>query len=128
MAYNTTYISPVDTIHGRLVDSTTTIAAAGSYYISNGSGTANFSSPIIATQGGSLELTGHDADIKINGESLRSTLQEIRNHLRIPTTVVREAKAEAEWAELQAAGQRYELLLKQYNEKRQVWETLKKDY
>jgi hypothetical protein len=128
MAYNTTYNSPLDIVYGNLGLSTGTIAAAGSYYTSTGFGTVNFSNPITTTSNGTLELTGDNADIKINGESLMSTLQEIQNHLRIPTAVVRDAEAEAEWAVLQAAGEHYELLLKQYKAKRQVWETLKKEY
>jgi hypothetical protein len=129
MTYDTTYTSPLDTIYGNLALSTgTTIAPAGSYYTSTGFGTVNFSNPITTTSNGTLELIGDDADIKINGESLMSVLQEIQNHLRIPAAVVRDTKAEAEWAELQAAGERYESLLKQYKAKRQVWETLKKEY
>lgn len=130
MTYDTTYTSPLETIYGNLVLSTGTTMAnpAGSYYTSTGFGTVNFSNPITATSNGTLELAGDDADIKINGESLMSTLREIQNHLRIPAAVVRDAEAEAEWAELQAAGERYESLLKQYKAKQQVWETLKKEY
>ena len=116
MNYDISYTSPWDTSYGNLALSTGTIAApaAVSYYTNVGFGT--------------LDLVGNDADIKINGESLMSTLQEIRNHLRIPNPVARDAESEAEWSELQAAGERYESLLKQYKEKQQVWETLKKDF
>jgi hypothetical protein len=128
MAYSKTYDSPLDIVYGNISLSTGTTAISGSYYTSTGDSTAIWSSPLTTTSKGRLELVGEDADIKINGESLMSTLQEIRNHLRLPNPVARNAEAEAEWAELQAAGERYELLLKQYKEKQQMWNILKKEY
>ena len=46
----------------------------------------------------------------------------------LPPEVSRDAGLEAEYQELRQAGEHYELLLKQYKQKQQVWETLKKDY
>ena len=107
--------------YGNLLTSTGT---TGDYLVSDSFNTTWNS----ALRSATLELHGEDADIKINGESLMSTLQEIQNHLRIHKPVARDVAAEAEWAELQAAGEHYNSLLKQYKEKQKIWDNLKKEY
>jgi hypothetical protein len=99
----------------------------GSYYINSATNNGTWSNALTATSAGHLELTGKGADIKVNGESLMSTLQEIKEYLRMPNIVKRDATLESEFEELRLAGERYESLLKEYKEKRKVWDILKTD-
>lgn len=69
-----------------------------------------------------LNLQGTDADIVINGVSLRDTLQGIQERLNILTP---NPDMEAEWDELRELGQRYRALEKQCQEKSKIWNQLK---
>ena len=73
-------------------------------------------------QSGRLTLTGDDADIEINGESVMSVLKEIRDRLGI--IQVSEAM-EAEWDELKQLREQYEAKLAECREKSSAWEVLK---
>jgi hypothetical protein len=73
-------------------------------------------------QSGRLTLTGDDADIEINGESVMSVLREIRDRLGI--IQVSEAM-EAEWDELRELRQQYEAKLAECREKSEAWNALK---
>lgn len=80
--------------------------------------------PVTITQKATVELTGEDADVVINGESLRDSIREIKEALRIPSKLNRDPKLEKDWEELQAAGDHYQKLLKEYREKQKVWDAL----
>lgn len=69
-----------------------------------------------------LTLTGDDADIEINGESVMGVLREIRDRLGI--IQVSEAM-EAEWDELRQLREQYEAKLAECREKSEAWEALK---
>ena len=73
-------------------------------------------------QSGTLELKGHNADLKINGVSLNETLIGIQEMLGV---VVPVHELEAEFEELRLAGKEYRRLLKKFKEQKAVWETLK---
>jgi hypothetical protein len=120
MTYPTTSAS----IYANLALSTGTVAP-NSYYVSND---ANNSWSVNTSASGTLTLQGENADIKVNDKSLMNILQDIQDYLRIPPEVPRDAGLEAEYQELRQAGEHYESLLKQYKQKRQVWETLKKQF
>jgi hypothetical protein len=75
---------------------------------------------------GKIILTGENADIEINGQSLNKTLQEIKDQLLIPTIINRDEKLESEFADLRQLGQEYQQKLEYYREQMKIFETLKK--
>ena len=94
--------------------------------------TTNTTSPWIATgvnpammvnQGGTIEVQGEDADIKINGKSMKTWMEAVEERLNILTP---NPELEAEWDELQELGERYRALEQKCKEKAQMWAALKK--
>lgn len=79
--------------------------------------------PVTISQQAKIELKGDDADIVINGESLKDTLIAIESRLAMlkPAT-----ELEAEWAELKRLGDEYRKLEKEIQEKTKAWDILKK--
>ena len=69
-----------------------------------------------------ISLTGDDADIEINGESVVGLLREIRDRLNI---IQVSESMEKEWDELRALREQYEAKLAECREKSQAWEALK---
>jgi hypothetical protein len=69
-----------------------------------------------------LTLTGADADIEINGESVVGMLREIRDRLNILQV---SAEMEAEWDELRSLREQYEAKLSECREKSRAWAALK---
>ena len=74
-----------------------------------------------------LSLHGENADIVVNGESLMETLKEIKKELGIPNKLNRNTELESEFEDLKIAAEHYESLVKQYKEKKRVWDILKND-
>ena len=105
--------------------------------VSGGTGytyTTNTTSPWIATgtninpammvsQGGSIEIKGEDADIKINGKSMKTWMEAVEERLNILTP---NPELEKDWDELQELGERYRALERKCKEKAQMWAALKK--
>jgi hypothetical protein len=94
--------------------------------------TTNTTSPWIATgtdpamvvsQGGSIEIKGEDADIKINGKSMKIWMEQVEERLNILTP---NPELEADWDELQELGERYRALEQKCKEKAKMWAALKK--
>jgi hypothetical protein len=96
--------------------------------------TTNTTSPWIATgtninpammvsQGGSIEIKGEDADIKINGKSMKTWMEAVEERLNILTP---NPELEKDWDELQELGERYRALEQKCKEKAQMWAALKK--
>lgn len=83
------------------------------------------SNPMTVNQTGTIELRGENADLIINGQGLKETLNEIKEALRIPNKLQRDENLEKNWDELRLAAEHYNKLLKEYKEKQQVWNTLK---
>jgi hypothetical protein len=75
------------------------------------------------TPSGQLNLTGDNADIVINGQSLNATLTAIQERLGM---LVPNPEVEAEWDELRELAERYRELEKLCKEKSTVWNKLKK--
>ena len=69
-----------------------------------------------------ISLTGDDADIEINGESVVSMLKEIRDRLNILQV---SEQMEAEWDELRVLREQYEAKLAECREKSRAWTALK---
>jgi hypothetical protein len=74
-----------------------------------------------AMPSGRIHLTGADADIEINGESVVSMLREIRDRLNILQV---SKEMEREWAELRILREQYEAKLTECTEKSRAWAAL----
>ena len=96
---------------------------ANSIWTTNTTGSSNWNIPDSnVAPSGQLSLTGDNADIVINGQSLNATLTALQERLNWmkPAT-----ELEAEWDELRELGDRYRELEKQCREKAQMWTKLK---
>jgi hypothetical protein len=120
-----TYSSP--TTFGPNVSGVTTMLGGTGYTY-----TTNTTSPFLATgsnpamvvnQSGTIEIKGEDADIKINGKSMKTWMEAVEERLNILTP---NPELEAEWDELQELGERYRALERKCKEKAQMWAALKK--
>lgn len=131
-----TYTTP--TYHANITLSPTSIVTGSPYTIGiasgangtsasdlNWSGTSWTTTPVTISQKASIDLRGEDADIVINGESLKETLQAIKDALKIPGRIQQDAKLEESFQELRQLREQYEQSVKDYKEKQKVWETLK---
>lgn len=74
------------------------------------------------SQSGQVQLKGKDADIDINGKSLKTWMEKVEERLNLLTP---NPELEQEWDELRELGQRYRELEKQCKEKAEVWNKLK---
>jgi hypothetical protein len=98
----------------------------GTYSINATSSTwTNTSTAAVIDAAGTMELRGKNADLIINGESLKDTLNEIKMALRIPNKLTRDPILEEEFDELKRAAEHYEKLKEKYLEQQKVWDTLK---
>ena len=71
---------------------------------------------------GKISLTGKDADITVNGESLMTMIRGIQDRLNILTP---DPGMEREWSELAELRQAYEAKLEECRAKSKVWQALK---
>ena len=94
--------------------------------------TTNNTSPFLATgsnpamvvnQSGSIDIQGQNADIKINGKSMKTWMEAVEERLNILTP---NPELEAEWDDLRHLGERYRALEEKCKEKAQMWAALKK--
>ena len=120
-----TYSSP--TTFGPNVSGVNTVLGGTGYTY-----TTNTTSPFLATgsnpamvvnQSGSIDIQGQNADIKINGKSMKTWMEAVEERLNILTP---NPELEKDWDELQELGERYRALEKKCREKAQMWEALKK--
>jgi hypothetical protein len=102
---------------------TYTLGAGGTnsnaVWTSGGSGVNGWNT---LTPSANITLTGEDADINLNGKSLRKWMEamEERMNWMQPNT-----ELEKEWDDLQELGNRYRELEKQCKEKSEAWKKLK---
>jgi hypothetical protein len=73
-------------------------------------------------QSGRISLRGDDADLDINGKSLKDWMEKVEERLNILTP---NPELEKEWDELRRLGERYRKLEKKCKEKAEVWNKLK---
>ena len=73
---------------------------------------------------GKIKLVGKNADIDINGVSLKDTLAKIEQRLAI---LKPDVAMEAEWQELKDLGDAYRKLEAEITEKMKTWDILKKE-
>ena len=74
-------------------------------------------------QSGTIEIKGEDADIKINGKSMKTWMEAVEERLNILTP---NPELEKDWDDLRRLGERYRKLEQKCKEKAQMWEALKK--
>lgn len=70
----------------------------------------------------SLSLQGDDADIEINGKSMKGWMEKVEERLNILTP---NPELEKDWDELRKLGEKYRKLEKKCKEKAEVWKKLK---
>ena len=81
-------------------------------------------SPTMTVQkGGTIDIQGDDADIKMNGKSMKAWMEKVEERLNILTP---NPELEKDWDDLRRLGERYRKLEKKCKEKAQMWEELKK--
>ena len=98
----------------------------GNLTLSNGlNGTTWAVNPVTVTPSAIVQLNGENADIVMNGESLKETLQAIKEALRIPNRVERDDKLEKDFEEIRELREKYEQKVREYKEKQRVWNVLK---
>ncbi len=86
-------------------------------------GTGTWAQPVLnATSQGKISITGEQADIDINGKSLKTWMEKVEQKLAI---LEPNPKLEADWAELKELGDKYRALEKDIHEKMKTWEILK---
>ena len=106
-----------------------TSAMSGHVYTTNGT-SGNWAVPTPSThsmqvnQSGRLSLQGKDADLDINGVSLKATLESIQEMLGV---MKMDPALEKEFEELRAAGEHYRKLRERFKEQKAVWDTLKQE-
>jgi len=97
---------------------TTNTTAAGSFTI--GPNYSAVGSQL--DQSGRMSLCGDDADLEINGKSMKSWMEKVEERLNILTP---NPELEQEWDDLRRLGERYRKLEKKCKEKAEVWKKLK---
>ena len=90
-------------------------------WIANGITSSN--PAMVVNQSGTIEIKGEDADIKINGKSMKTWMEAVEERLNILTP---NTELEKDWDELQELGERYRALEKKCKEKARMWAALKK--
>ena len=104
--------------------------SAGQVYTTSGAGTATWTTAAASTsamtvnQSGKISLKGDNADLDINGVSLKETLESIQEMLGV---MKMDPALETEFEELRAAGERYRVLREKFREQKAVWDTLKRE-
>ena len=73
---------------------------------------------------GKMRITGDEADIEINGISLKQTLEDIQQRMAI---LQPNPELEKEFKELREIRQKYIQLERNLLEKKEMWDTLNKD-
>jgi hypothetical protein len=101
------------------------IANGGTGYTYTTTGTSG--SPWISTganvQSSTIEIQGENADIKMNGKSMKAWMEKVEERLNILTP---NPELEKDWDDLRRLGNRYRALERKCREKAQMWEALKK--
>ena len=114
--YNTPYTSPsysITTITGPTLSATEDISLQNSNVFSMNHDIT-----------GKMSITGEDADIEIDGVSLKETLATMQERLAI---LQPNPKLEKEFAVLREIRMKYIQLEKELLEKKQMWDTLNRD-
>jgi len=90
--------------------------------VSNTVWTTNTTAGAQLNQSGKVSLQGENADLDINGKSLKGWMERVEERLNILTP---NPELEKEWDDLRRLGERYRKLEKKCKEKAEVWKRLK---
>lgn len=116
---NTT--TPTYTLGAQGSQSNAVWTTSGTGYNWSGTGTTIGVGTTIG-QSGKVSLNGKDADVEINGKSLKAWMEQVEERLNMLTP---NPELEKEWDELRKLGERYRKLEKKCKEKSEVWKKLK---
>lgn len=100
---------------------TTTGTGSSPWIVGNGG--IGATPTMTAQPGGTIDIQGENADIRMNGKSMKAWMEAVEERLNILTP---NPELEKEWDDLRRLGQRYKALEKKCREKAQMWEALKK--
>ena len=112
-------VSGVNTVLGG-TGYTYTTGTTSSPWIATGT---NINPAMTVSQGGSIDIQGQNADIKINGKSMKTWMEAVEERLNILTP---NPELEEEWDDLRNLGERYRALEEKCKEKARMWAALKK--
>ena len=84
--------------------------------------TTGITSPYTMDNSGTMSITGENADITLNGISMRDWMYKVEERLAI---LEPNEKLEADWAELKELGEQYRAKEREIKEKARVWKILK---
>jgi hypothetical protein len=101
------------------------LPGSGYVYTTNNTSGSWVAPTMQVNQGGKISLQGKDADLDINGVSLKETLESIQEMLGV---MKMDPALEREFEELRAAGERYRQLRERFKEQKAVWDTLKQEH
>jgi len=109
---------------GYTIGGLTGATGANAVWTTTGTGDINWGSLTAGhlNQSGKLRLQGENADLDINGKSLKGWMERVEERLNILTP---NPELEKEWDELRRLGERYRKLEKKCKEKAEVWNKLK---
>jgi len=111
---STTYTLGAAGSHANAVWTTTAVPGAGINWNQSAIGSVQPSATI--------SLKGDNADIDLNGKSMKAWMEKVEERLNILTP---NPELEKEWDELRKLGERYRKLEKKCKEKAEVWNKLK---
>ena len=99
-------------------------ANAAAIWTTTGTGTGWQSAvgTVQVTPSATIALKGEDADIDINGKSMKAWMEKVEERLNILTP---NPELEKDWDDLRKLGERYRKLEKKCKEKAEVWKKLK---
>jgi len=104
---------------------TSALPGSGYVYTTNNTSGSWVAPTMQVNQSGKISLQGKDADLDINGVSLKETLASIQEMLGVMKI---DPALEKEFEELRAAGERYRELREKFKEQKAVWDTLKREH
>lgn len=78
---------------------------------------------MVVDQSGSIDIQGQNADIKMNGKSMKAWMEAVEERLNILTP---NPDMEKDWDDLRRLGERYRKLEQKCKDKAKMWEALKK--
>lgn len=112
---STTYTLGAQGSHANAVWTTTAVPGTGINWNHSAVGTT-------INPSATISLRGENADIDINGKSMKAWMEQVEERLNILTP---NPELEKEWDELRELGERYRELEKKCKEKAEVWKKLK---
>ena len=111
--------------YGNVTVNASALPGSGYVYTTNNTSGSWVAPTMQVNQSGKISLQGKDADLDINGVSLKETLEGISEMLGL---MKMDPALEKEFEELRAAGEHYRQLREKFTEQKAVWDTLKQEH